>query len=344
MLRKFFTCSQNIIHFVCIADQHRLGALGSVQEIIVLSAAAILRQTGIFPTPRITDRTGASAAVLQQLVQPIGQLRIIGRCIERHTDLAQESRVVNALMRFSVCRNKTRAVNGEHDVLLQQIHIVQDLIDHDRLGEIYYSKATYLRRKGCPGGWFGDKARSGGGPLIDLGVHVIDLTRYLMGKPKPVSIYGATFHKLGDRRSIKSERGYVSATQEDGGPIFNVEDLASAMIRYDNGAVLQVEASFSLNLEKDTGTIELFGDKGGLRLDPELTYFGEMDGYMTNVTLAAKTALSFDGLFANEINHFVHCVQTGEPCRNPAEDGVEMMKILDAVYESAATGHEVILK
>ena len=175
-------------------------------------------------------------------------------------------------------------------------------------------------------------------------MHVIDLTRYLMGKPKPVSIYGATFHKLGDRRSIKSERGYVSATQEDGGPIFNVEDLASAMIRYDNGAVLQVEASFSLNLEKDTGTIELFGDKGGLRLDPELTYFGEMDGYMTNVTLAAKTALSFDGLFANEINHFVHCVQTGEPCRNPAEDGVEMMKILDAVYESAATGHEVILK
>ena len=61
-------------------------------------------------------------------MQPIGQLRIIGRCIERHTDLAQESRVVNALMRFSVCRNKTRAVNGEHDVLLQQVHIVQDLI------------------------------------------------------------------------------------------------------------------------------------------------------------------------------------------------------------------------
>ncbi len=84
------------------------------------------------------------------------------------------------------------------------------------MGDIYYAKATYLRRKGCPGGWFGDKARSGGGPLIDLGVHVIDLTRYLMGKPKPVSIYGATFHKLGDRRSIKSERGYVSATQEDG--------------------------------------------------------------------------------------------------------------------------------
>ena len=52
----------------------------------------------------------------------------------------------------------------------------------------------------------------------------------------------------------------------------------------------------------------------------------------------------FGQSIANEINHFIHCVQTGEPCRNPAEDGVEMMKILDAVYESAATGHEVILK
>ena len=223
--------------------------------------------------------------------------------------------------------------------------IARDLIEHDRMGDIYYAKATYLRRNGCPGGWFGDKARSGGGPLIDLGVHVIDLTRYLMGKPKPVSVYGATFHKLGDRHELKGQAGYQSMSRNEGvQDVFNVEDMATAMVRYDNGAVLQVEASFSLNMEKDTGTIELFGDKGGLRLDPELTYFGEMDGYMTNVTLAAKTALSFDGLFANEINHFVHCVQTGEPCRNPAEDGVEMMKILDAVYESAATGHEVILK
>ena len=115
------------------------------------------------------------------------------------------------------------------------------------------------------------------------------------------------------------------------------------MVRYDNGAVLQVEASFSLNIEKDTGTIELFGSKGGVKLDPDLTYYGEMDGYMTDVKLATQTALSFDGLFANEINHFVDCNLTGCPCRNPAEDGVALMKILDAIYESARTGHEVVL-
>ena len=220
--------------------------------------------------------------------------------------------------------------------------VMKDFIDKGYFGDIYYAKATYLRRKGCPGGWFGDKARSGGGPLIDLGVHVIDLCRYLMGNPLPVSVYGATFNKLGNRGNIKSKSAYVSQTRE-GGDIFNVEDLATAMIRFDNGAVLQIEASFSLNIEKDEGKLQFFGTKAGAKLDPELTIYSEMNDYMTNVTLANSTALSFDGLFENEVNHFVDCVLTGAPCRNPAADGVTLMKILDGIYESARTGHEVVL-
>ena len=85
--------------------------------------------------------------------------------------------------------------------------IVKDFIDKDFIGDIYYAKATYLRRNGNPGGWFGDKSRSAGGPLIDLGVHVIDLTRYLMGNPKPVSIYGVTYQKLFNRPHIKGAKG-----------------------------------------------------------------------------------------------------------------------------------------
>ena len=219
--------------------------------------------------------------------------------------------------------------------------IMKDFIDKGYFGDIY-AKATYLRRKGCPGGWFGDKARSGGGPLIDLGVHIIDLCRYLMGNPKPVSVYGATFNKLGNRSNIKSQAGYVSQTKENA-DIFNVEDLATAMIRFDNGSVLQIEASFSLNIEKDEGVLQFFGTKAGAKLDPELTIYSEMNDYMTNVKLANSTALSFDGLFENEINHFVECVRTGKPCRNPAQDGVTLMKILTGIYKSAETGHEVLI-
>ena len=220
--------------------------------------------------------------------------------------------------------------------------ILQDLINDDQFGEIYYAKATYLRRNGNPGGWFGDLSRSGGGPLIDLGVHVIDLTRYLMGNHKPVSVYGATFHKLGNRKNIKGGVGYqsVSASRND---ICDVEDAVTALIRFDNGSVISVEASFSLNLEKDKGDIEFFGTKAGAKLNPELTIYSSMSNYMTNVELTVPTALSFESLFENEINHFVDCVTEGIPCRNPAEDGVTLMKILDGIYESARTGHEVIL-
>ncbi|NMP36897.1 MAG: Gfo/Idh/MocA family oxidoreductase [Clostridiales bacterium] len=220
--------------------------------------------------------------------------------------------------------------------------ILKDYIDSGFFGDIYYSKATYLRRNGNPGGWFGDISRSGGGPLIDLGVHVIDLVRYLMGNPQPVSVYGATFQKLFNRPEIKGKRAYVS-TGRATNDICDVEDLASAMIRFDNGAVLSVEASFSLNLKNDTGDIELFGTKAGAKLDPKIEIYSQINDYLVNIDFNRDTALSFDGLFAREMDHYVDCVINGTPCRAPAQDGVDMMRILDAVYESARTGHEVVL-
>ena len=78
-------------------------------------------------------------------------------------------------------------------------------------------------------------------------------------------------------------------------------------------------------------------------MDPELEIYTELNGYMSNVQLNRKTALDFNGLFANEINHFVDCVMNGTECKAPAEDGITLMEILDAIYESARTGHEVIL-
>lgn len=220
--------------------------------------------------------------------------------------------------------------------------ILKEFINSGYFGDLYYAKATYLRRHGNPMGWFGEKAKSGGGPLIDLGVHVLDLVRYLFGNPKPVSVYGVTFQKLFNRPDIKGYDRYISAssTPDD---VCDVEDLASVMVRFDNGCALSFEASFSLNIKEDTGTIELFGDKGGAKLSPELELFSEVNGYMCDTTLKTQTALSFDGLFYNEIRHFVDCVCGKCETIAPAHDGVEIMRILDAAYESAKTGHEVVL-
>lgn len=221
--------------------------------------------------------------------------------------------------------------------------LIEDLREEGFFGDIYYAKAAYLRRHGNPGGWFCNKDFSAGGPMIDLGVHVLDLTRYLMGNPKPVSVYGATFEKIHNRPGCKDGVGYTSngAGKDD---ICNVEDLATAMVRYENGAVLQIETSYDLNLSQDIYSMQLFGDKGGVRISPDLQLYTDIHGYMMDLTPANKDYYMDDSrLFNDEIAHFVDCIRNGTPCRAPAEDGVEIMRILDAIYESARTGHEVVL-
>ncbi len=221
-------------------------------------------------------------------------------------------------------------------------NIVADLIKNGDLGDVYYAKTVNLRRNGNPGGWFGEKARSGGGPLIDLGVHSIDLVRYLMGKPHAVSVYGSTYEKLGSRPDIKTPKFYVSASATDH-DICDCEDLASVMIRFDNGATLFVEMSYSLNVGQEQNSIELFGDKAGVKMDSEVHVYSQMNGYMSDISLVGKTGMDMGDSFRGEIGHFIDCIQNGTPCRNSAEDGIEMMKILMASYESAQSGHEVLL-
>ncbi len=220
--------------------------------------------------------------------------------------------------------------------------LVRDLIRNGSLGEIYYSKAVNIRRNGNPGGWFGEKSRSGGGPLIDLGVHSIDLVRYLMGMPDAVSVYGTTFCKLGDRRNIKTPKKYVASSRTDH-DVCDCEDLASALIRFDNGAVLSVEMSFALNTADETNNIQLFGTSAGVKMDGGVTLFGETDGYLTDTAFDGKTGLDFDEAFRREVGHFAACIRGKETCINTADDGIALMKILTAIYRSAEEGHEVTL-
>ncbi len=219
--------------------------------------------------------------------------------------------------------------------------VLRDFIDGGMMGDIYYAKASYLRRSGSPGGWFGDRSRSGGGPLIDLGVHVIDFVRYFMGRPKAAAVSGVTFSRLGNRDGIKTPKGYLAADRSD---LFDVEDMAAALIRFENGAAMTVETSFSLNIRQDTGSIELFGTRSGVKVDPGIEFFSDMNGYLVDVRPSGDTSLSFQGLFRKEIDHFADCILRGAECISPAEDGVELMRIIDGIYESARTGREVSLR
>ncbi len=219
--------------------------------------------------------------------------------------------------------------------------LVQDF--KDDLGEIYYTKATYLRRHGAPGGWFCDKARSGGGPIIDLGVHVIDQTRMLMGRPKPVSVYAVSSDRIGFRPNLKNSVGWSPSKSKFDNGVTDVEDFGTALIRYDNGAVTLLETSYSLNGESNNGKA-LYGTKGGVVMGANGTkIYSEMHDCLVDIT-PISAGLPTDNHFDREMAHFVDCCLNGTECIATAEDGIWVMKILDAIYESARTGHEVEIK
>lgn len=218
--------------------------------------------------------------------------------------------------------------------------VLKTFIEAGDLGDIYYAKASILRRLGNPGGWFADVERSGGGPLIDLGVHVIDLCWYLMGKPVVKSVSGNVYRKVGNRANIRNLSFYKAADYDASHN--TVEDLASAMIRFANGASLVVDVSFDLHIKKDTMQVLVFGDKGGAELDPEFTIVTERHDTILNMTPQVDHAgFDFKGAFQNEIDHFVSCCQSGTTPLSPVQDGVAIMRILRAVYESAESGAEI---
>ncbi len=223
--------------------------------------------------------------------------------------------------------------------------IAKDFIEKDYLGDIYYTRAQYIRRHGNPGGWFADKERSGGGPVIDLGVHVLDLARYLMNGVKPVSVYATVQSKLGKRDNLKTGVAWQPEDANGSADICTVEDFASALVRYENGAVTLLETSFEINGE-DEAKQQLYGTKGGMSMSGmDIKLHTTCNDFLADVNLVTDDYKdAFSSSFDVEIAHFVDCVKNGTPCRATADDGILMMKVLDAIYESGRTGHEVIIK
>jgi len=214
-------------------------------------------------------------------------------------------------------------------------------VEAGRMGEIYCGRCGWQRRRGIPGkgGWFTTKAQSGGGPLIDLGVHMIDLAIWLMGNPTPVAVSANTFCKFADNDTSDSVNSDFGDKNSEG--TFDVEDLAMGMIRFDNGAVLQIEFSWASNIKRERRFVELRGSKAGLKWEnDEVEIFTEEAGQLLDIKPAGK--LDGRGHHNNLVHYLDVLTKDADPCFKP-QQGVDMIKILCAIYESAKTGREVVL-
>lgn len=219
-------------------------------------------------------------------------------------------------------------------------------IDSGKMGEIYAARCGWQRRRGIPGrgGWFTTKEQSGGGPLIDLGVHMIDLSMWLMGNPKPVAVSGCTFNKFADSEDISDSKESKFGDRSSDGT-FDVEDLAMGFIRFENGACMQIEFSWASNIEQENFFVELRGEKSGSKWtskDQKLKIFTEENGALVDYCPCINND---NGIQIHEANlrHFADVLLNGaEPMFVP-EQGLNMIKILEAMYKSAEEGREIRL-
>lgn len=216
---------------------------------------------------------------------------------------------------------------------------VKALVEKGELGQIYHVHAGWLRRRWNPSvrGWFLSKQHSGGGPLIDLGVHMLDLSLWLMGSPRALTVSGSV------SRHFASKLG--------GDPPADIEDLATAYIRLDNGATLMLETSWvSYSGHADQTFCRLFGTQGGAKLElapPSPVPPVEIYLDHAEVPLVATPLLPAGNLtqasFDHEIAEFVSAIQENRAPASTVAQGLEILRILDAIYRSAEAGAEIRL-
>ena len=221
---------------------------------------------------------------------------------------------------------------GFHYRYSPEVEITKSFIDADEMGEIYSARVHAIRRRGIPGwGVFTNKELQGGGPLIDIGVHMLDTALYLMGYPEPEVVLGKTHQQIGNRKGV----GLLGDWDYEN---FTVEDMAVGMVTFKNGATLTLEAAFAANVEKnDTMQVSLMGSKGGADVFP-LKIYQEKHNTLLDITPAYPPQINGH---KREITQFVaSCIEGDTPLSTP-EQGVIIQRIIDAIYESADTGKAI---
>ena len=232
--------------------------------------------------------------------------------------------------------------------------VLKRQIDAGELGDIYYAKTGWLRGASEFNlrGWFTQKERSGGGPLIDLGVHMLDLALWFMGNPRPVSVTGSVYSEFHEQMSART------------GTDVDVEDLATAFIRLDNGATIVLDVSWMSHIEEsDLVYTQLFGRDGGAKITRSGTpVSGSNETLSINTTGgggpdratlishpefrsmdAALPGFKLYESFRGEVADFVDSIAAGRQPGATITHGLDILRILDAIYRSAETGQQIDL-
>lgn len=253
------------------------------------------------------------------------------RILSEALEMEKVSYETGRILSIGVCNRYSNSVNK-----------IKEMIARGDLGEVFHVYASFRAHRSIPGlgGDFTNSASSGGGALIDWGVHYIDLILYCLGDPKPLTASGEAFCKLGkDMKNYTYLSMWAEDTKNVDG-VYDVDDSVTGLVRTEN-AVLSFNGAWAQNIGQNETYIDFMGDKGGIRLQycGKYTYYTARDGML----IEEKPDYKLNGMHHDEVIDFVECVIKGERNRNDIKYAVGTSKILQAIYDSSASHREVII-
>ena len=217
---------------------------------------------------------------------------------------------------------------------------IKALVEQGYFGEIYATKAYWRRRSGIPrlGTWFGNKAKAGGGCMLDIGVHMLDLALWTLGNVDVESVNGRVFTKFGNRGM--GEGGWGLSERQ--GIEFDVDDYATAFLRLKGGAVLNLDISWAAHQKaSDTHNVEICGTEAGASLYPGEIFAHDRVANAPYDIANPRVAIKYP--HCDRFVNFVRSILGEEaPCVT-LEQALQVQKILDAIYQSSAEGREIRL-
>jgi predicted dehydrogenase len=324
-----------------------LGGIAQIAHLPILSKMPDVEITGVCDTDRSKAKSVAQKYGVKNCYSDIdkmlGEVEADCLIVTSPTSVHKDQAVkgfesgLNVLVEKPVARNyeearaiveasrKARRVLmvGMNNRFRPDLMMQESFVSAGELGEIFYIKTGFLKKRSTVEKWSLNKDESGGGVFIDLGIVMLDIALWIMKFPKIKSVTAVNYH-----HSFK-----------------DVEDSSFVMLRFANEATVTIESSWTLHRENDLFYCNVYGKEGSANINP-LSIYKQMHGTLVNVTplKMEKPTNIFKRSYEYELNHFITSVRNKTAIVSDGNEALERMKIVDAVYKSAKQGKEIVFK
>ncbi|HZK47146.1 MAG TPA: Gfo/Idh/MocA family oxidoreductase [Atopostipes sp.] len=346
-----------------IANQKHLPALAGIEEVEVVAFCDIIEERAILSKNTYGTSDGRVYSDYKEMLEK-EDLDIIHVCTPNssHAEIsiaameadnhvmcekpmAKTAEEARAMIEASEKTGKKLTI-GYQNRFRKDSQFLHAACADGELGEIYNAKAHAIRRRAVPTwGVFLDEEAQGGGPLIDIGTHALDLTLWMMDNYKPKYVVGKTYHKLSDKENAANAFGSWDPKE------FTVEDSAFGFIVMENGATIYLESSWALNsLDVKEAKTTLHGTKAGADMNDGLTINGEERGlqYDKKIVLETGGVDFYDGSGDEpelvEARAWIDSILYDKEVVVKPEEALVVTQILEAIYQSAKLGEPVFLQ